>query len=498
MQRSIFFIFFIFYCAGTSFLVGGCDRNDSFDPNAKLKGQKPADELPLDKKKSHICHAQNKESCNGRQITESGWYYCAWINDLCIEATECSQISSLLDCESGIPGKLCGKRGQKCVELVNCKGLSKEACQGKAAQGGANSFCSWSYQKHLCETVEEAYVKRSSAAHITAGGGTVCAQINIPADTVCWGDDSGKKYSEGFLPDSKLTKIVLGDDFACAEILSAISLTESRVKCWGANAQINNAPTDLIVRDSLSINNNVACVELEGIAAKAKKIKCWGNFAGTMENTKLDPIKIGPQGTLYLNQAIVGNVPLESQQMSVGSDFLCVKANNLGSAAANPPPMLVCSGKANFAPSFRGPKLGISPSFTNLVTANNFGCFINRDPTGPNEDKAYCFKQPGDGTTFSDTFLFGGSEFSPKTFHWIKAGPDYICGMKYTDTYPTCYSNNPNSPALSVPPIPFEQHPSKFALGADFICGITLPSHKVHCWGSNASIVNNIPESLKH
>src|SRR5688572_16200212 len=73
-----------------------------------------------------------------------------------------------------------------------------------------------------CKQVD---IPKQFAHAIYAGGETVCSRVFVGSeyDVRCWGDDTGQKYSLGFVPTEEISEMVLGAEFACAEVKTAVA-----------------------------------------------------------------------------------------------------------------------------------------------------------------------------------------------------------------------------------------------------------------------------------
>lgn len=421
--------------------------------------------------------------------------YCHKQGNNCVVATQCSEINDGSVCTSVsndyVAQKKCGRRNGACVEVYDCRKFSTPTdCKGDALTvGGGN--CVWSHRNNSCQ----AKIIPSNFYNVHtlySGHGTVCAETFD--DIICWGDDTGKKYSNG-LPAKKIEKLLFGSDFGCAEVETKPPTNymandgEYALSCFGAKPGINAATGTAIERDSMQINDQAVCAMVK--SGTKNKIKCFGNFTATVENpTSANRLKLNAG-----NQEIERSLPpspiiiTEFVNFALGSDFICAQyANPLG--VLNPD-LLACSGKINFnVPDQRqNPAKSLS-----LVAADKFACYLE-DAAGLDKDKAKCYEKKT-GPVTAAIFMFTGAQVSPRKFTSIFTGPNYLCGITTAPKAFECYPHPGGAlPGPQPPGVTFNMQKNKFALGSDYQCGVTT-ANKVKCWGTNAA-VNAVPNLIK-
>ncbi len=287
---------------------GNTSRNDENNPppsgGSRSPSYKTCAEVPL---------------CGGLYSLNGKGRYCLE-NDKkeCVEAEACKELPSI-ECSNSTnvlaSGKTCEKRGLKYVNpasTYDCSTLKTIAdCKDKPAKDNSNHVCAWSYSLAKCKSVLFA---QSKAFKLYSGGNTVCAESLLgDEDFMCWGDDTGDKYSKGLLRGpmaaDKIERLALASTFACAEIETKPPTArgagdgEYTAKCWGTKAPVITAAVK-IVHQSLKVNDHVACAMVDAGLLKGLQLKCWGDFNAISATT--NPLTIDLTNTV--NHVVLGVV----------------------------------------------------------------------------------------------------------------------------------------------------------------------------------------------
>lgn len=437
------------------------------------------------------CNKLGQDKCN---TTLPGGGYCLWNSGVCALAQQCTQVP-LKDCISKnhpndlVPGKICVWIHPSCTEAIDCKSTQNPSdCDGKisASQSGSqDNICAWFDGK--CHTTR---FGDHSANELFGNNQTICALVKrekIGTKLECWGDGANGKFPVAFDHSIRPNKILFADDFACAEV-------NNKALCWGnKNSIVNNTPTKNILQDSLRINNHVACAIINEAPGK-HLVKCWGDLDRIVtSNATLKPNNLLFDKDYVYSGAVTGQPSLKVKRIALGSDFLCMAVNSdPGNTLLAD--RIVCSGKTNFeeytllnpANDFK------SSNISELTAGNDFICL--KKEVGPNDKKAYCFRQPGQTNTFNDTFLFNGAQYSNDQFDWIHAQNNYLCGVKADKSHACFVTSGGQQPQFLSNLSGLSELLPWQVFGSSFACGI-VGNLKIKCWG-NKTIVDGIPKLL--
>jgi alpha-tubulin suppressor-like RCC1 family protein len=320
---------------------------------------------------------------------------------------------------------------------------------------------------------------------------------------LCWGQNT-----YGQLGDSSNTQrnipTLINDTSAYSQISAfyryscGIRANDSRVLCWGANGNGQLGDNTTTQRNFPALINDSSSYSLVsagyyhscGIRLNDSRVLCWGSNAN------------GKLGDGFTTQRLVPTLINDSSSyslVSAGYDHSCgIRANDS---------LVLCWGYNQYGRLGDGstttrynPTLINDSSSYSLVSAGNqHSCGVHL-----NDSRVLCWGyntngRIGDNSTthrYNPTLINDSSSYS-----LVSAGYDHSCGIRLNDSRVLCWGSNGNgqlgdntTTQRNLPTLinDFNEY-SQIAAGYSFSCGLRSSDSLVLCWGynSNAQLGDN-------
>lgn len=432
---------------------------------------------------------------------------CAYLNNQCVPATECGQLSDVACDKDAIAGALCqyDASSAKCTERFDCDAITDlSQCEGKPSMDPLGAVC----RRFPVSGIEKCVPYRSthkSLWEITAGPDAIVvkAAYHAIADQKFWltfGSNSGGKL---FIPSDVTEVMAIAKDYACGKTKSG------DIKCFGDGTGGRTTPPAGLKFAKIVAREAFACGIVWGSDPATKnKIACWGTIPAGIQG------RIDGTGFIKLKHSGVYNMaltPTETDRfynLAITDQQLC--ANSIDTL--DPYNTAALLGKADIghvycSSDWVGDQVSaaVLPGFTDITAGGNVFCGFQLT-----SKKAACFEDnhavPKDNMNNGVFFktATGKPKLSASDYEDGALADDFGCFLKDTAVGKgtlTCLDHAGKVLAApdvrSVPATLGEIESSQFVAGRDFACAIN-DKNLIVCWGAGAkAITDTVPPVLK-